>query len=316
MKNYFDFNLTGKKLLPYWLIMYVIIAGVVWLIHSFQPGVFNPASPDLTPGVGKLIGGVAILYMAMFVFYFYFYKLGIQGLQYKDQPFTFKGKLGRFLGILFPGIFLSIITFGIYIPWLVKRMMSFFVDNSEVSSNPFSFKGKGGELFIIFLVTLFIPIILIAAIRGMFTFANGMHEPKSLDLPMQAVTQLLMIPYIYFFYKWKVNISYKGYLVKWETDAWKSCGTIFVQMLLIIITLGIYYPLGYLRIYKYFAERTVATSEHGIKRFGYDLEPVDDFLYIWGQILLSIITIGIYVPWALCNIMKRVLGKSHAFDID
>jgi uncharacterized membrane protein YjgN (DUF898 family) len=78
-----------------------------------------------------------------------------------------------------------------------------------------------------------------------------------------------------------------------------------------IITLGIYAPVGSLRLYKYFAERTVARNEASVKKLGYDLEPTDDFLFMWGQILLVIITLGIYYPWAYCKISSRVFGKTY-----
>ena len=120
-----------------------------------------------------------------------------------------------------------------------------------------------------------------------------------------------MIPYMYLIYKWMVNIDYKKYNISWETSFWPSCGKIAFEILLSIITLGIYGPLAMLRIYKYFADRTVAVADDSKFKFGYDIDHLNDFLYIWGQILLTIITIGIYYAWAFSKIGNRILSKTY-----
>jgi len=74
---------------------------------------------------------------------------------------------------------------------------------------------------------------------------------------------------------------------------------------------GIYGPLATLRLYKYFAEKTVAISTEKSLGFGYDIDQLHDFLFIWGQMLLTFITLGIYLPWAFCNVGSRVMGKTY-----
>jgi uncharacterized membrane protein YjgN (DUF898 family) len=83
-----------------------------------------------------------------------------------------------------------------------------------------------------------------------------------------------------------------------------------LQILLTIITLGIYFPLAYLKLYKYFIEKTIAIKESETLHFGFDLENGKDFIFIWGQTLLSVITLGVYYPWAYCKIGKRFLNKT------
>ena len=43
---------------------------------------------------------------------------------------------------------------------------------------------------------------------------------------------------------------------------------------------------------------------------GYDGDQVNDFLFMWKQILLTIITVGIYFPWALTRIAQRLLSQT------
>ena len=116
---------------------------------------------------------------------------------------------------------------------------------------------------------------------------------------------------MYYFYKWQVNVKFRNYTIRWETGFWKSCGKILLEIILSIITLGIFYPLAILRLYTYFLGKTYATSENNRKGFGYDLENGKDFLFIWGQLLLTIVTLGIYYPWAYCNINSRILSKTY-----
>jgi uncharacterized membrane protein YjgN (DUF898 family) len=311
MKNYFKFNLTGKKVLPYWLLMLLFILGLGLFYWSKTDEIKqNPIS------IISVIGAVIVFYLFMFSLMYYIYKLSIENIEYKDQTLVFEGNFGRFFGLFLPGFILSITTLGIYIPWFIKKMQSFFVNNSSYNSNNLKFKGKGGDLFIILLITFFIPYVFILVLFTLYTLANNMQDSPAANALLRIVTTFVMIPYMYFLYKWLVNIKYKNYLIVWKTDAWDACGKIFVQILLSVITLGIYYPMAFLKLYKYFTGKTVAISDEKTKTFGYDLEAGDDFLFIWGQILLTIVTLGIYYPWAACKIANRIMGKSYVEDME
>lgn len=315
MKNYFNFSLSGNKLFPYWAVMLLSIVCLAVFV-GINLGL---KAVDIQHNDPKefiiLIPVLLVFYFVMFAISFYIYKLHIVNIVYKEQQFVFNGTLGQFIITLLLGILLSIITLGIYTPWFVRKMSQFFVNNSSYHSESLEFKGKGGELLLIFLFTLLLPYVFIGIFTGVFTIANQFNDTPLLSGLIQIITTIILIPFYYFLYKWMVNIKYKDYIIVWKTDTWDACMKILGQVLLIIITFGIYSPLAYLRLYKYFAERTVATSPDKTKKFGYDLEPGDDFFYIWGQILLTIITIGIYYPWANCKIAQRVLSKSYSENV-
>ncbi len=120
-----------------------------------------------------------------------------------------------------------------------------------------------------------------------------------------------MIPYMYYTYKWMVNIDYKNYNIKWETNFWDSCGKIGLELLLSVITFGIYYPMAAIKLYKYFTDKTIAQAGKIKRKFGFDTDSVNDFLFIWGQILLTIITLAIYYPWAISKVGKRFLSRTY-----
>lgn len=94
-------------------------------------------------------------------------------------------------------------------------------------------------------------------------------------------------------YKWYVDIRWQEVTIRWKTAFWPSCLFILGQLLLTVITVGIYGPAAFLRLYQYFAGRTVLSDPSGeIGRLGFDGPIGRGFGLLWGQALLSLITAG------------------------
>jgi len=312
MKNYFKFNLTGQKLLPVWILFLVLFMTpyllIIFKMKDIQAG--HPmASLFILPAILALV-------CIAFVISFFIQKLYIESIEYKDKSLIFNGKFGEFIGIILLGGLLSIITIGIYSPWFIKNTQKFFTDNSSYDSNNPKFQGTGGRLFVILTLSLILPIIIISVFMGISAASSHQELSTLYRVLYQILILIILIPYIYLVYKWTIDIKFKDYTIRWETDFWQSSSKIFTQIILSIITVGIYSPLATLQLYKYFAERTYARSELKSKTFGYDIEPLDDFLFIWGQTLLTIITLGVYYPWAFCKVRSRILSKTYSEDIE
>ncbi|MDD2411690.1 MAG: DUF898 family protein [Bacteroidales bacterium] len=305
MKNYFKFNLTGRKLLPIWMFFliafFVPYLTLIIKMQNVQPGT----------NFSLLFFPIFILLMIIVsVLTFYLVKLTIENISFKDKTIVFNGSFGNYIGTVLLGMFLSFITLGVYMAWIIRNIHRFFIDHSSHDSNAFKFQGKGGDLFVILLLTLIVPIILFTIV--MFAFiSNNSEQIYVMAAIQQLVIWLIMVPYMYYVYKWMVNVDYKDYNISWKTNFWSSCGKIAIEMFLSIITLGIYWPMAVLRLYKYFTERTIADSNERKLKFGFDMDPLNDFLFIWGQALLVIITLGIYYSWAFCKIGSRILGKTY-----
>lgn len=332
MKNYFKFNLTGKKVLPIW-IAFIVLFLVPYIFIQVKLQDFKTTSTDPHEAMSRLgsmfkwYGLMLILMLVEYAFLYFIAKLTIEAVEFKEKSLAFIGKFGEFLLVLVPGFLLTILTIGIYGPWYMTKLYNYFAKNTFYDDNSFEFKGKGGDLFLIILFSLVIPmmfmmfVIMIFAIVAGMTGASVGNQPPSEMINLYAgiimlVVFILLIPYIYYTYKWKINFKIKGYDIQWETSFWSSASKIIVEVLLSIITIGIYSPLAYLKLFKYFGERTIAKSETSIKKFGYDIEPKQDFLFMWGQILLIIITLGIYYPWAFCKISERVFSKSYSEAVE
>ena len=317
MKNYFKFNLTGKQLLPIWLaFMAVVIVPYIYMIYNLVTTFANKLNEPSSISDAIRFMGITILAIVIIgaAIYFFIAKMSIENTEYKEESFLFDGKFGEFAGIFTKGILLSIITLGLYFPWFTENIYDFFAEKTSHNSNRFQFLGKGIQLLKIALLYYLLPIIIISILIGILGGHNSNHKMIN-DFVRQIATIFIAIPFMYLRYKWMVNIKYKEYHIQWDTEFWSSCKTILLQVFLSVITLGIYYPLAMVKLYKYFAERTVAVSDLCTKKFGYDIEPQDDFLFIWGQWLLTIITLGIYYPWGFCKIADRIMSKTYTEEV-
>lgn len=326
MKNYFDFTLTGRKLFPIWFLLIVlfIVPYIVLLatITNLQSGNMNSifdaantanAQPAATLPLYFFPCLIGLLLVCYAIIYF-LKKLLIEGVAYKDKSLVFDGTFGQYLGILLLGSFLSIITLGIYIPWFIRSLARFYIDHSALDSQKFKFMGKGNKLFVIFLFTLIIPLILFSAAVILVTqFVDTVDSaPIFFFMVVGYVIELIiLVPYIYLYYKWMVQVNYKEYSIRWETNFFSSCARIFFEILFSVITLGLYFPLAMIRLYRYFAGKTIAASGESKRRFGFDCDPFKDYIFILAQILLTVITLSIYYPWACCKIAKRLLSKTY-----
>lgn len=305
MKSYLNFTLKGSQFLPVWIAFFLFFM----IPYYFLVGELTELTGMDVPAGGP--SKLFFLYLAIvltmaFVFVFFMAKLVIQSIEYKGVKMLCDYHTAKYIGIIVSGLVLSIVTIGIYIPWFIKNLHRFFVHGATYDSHKFSFKGKGGTLFLIMTLAIFIPFLIV----GIILFSIIKSE---IDLWIyQLVVMFSLIPNIYLTYKWMVDIRYKDYLIRWDTDFFSAIGKISIELMLAVITFGIYFPMAYIRLYRYFMEHTKSNivNERQIS-MGYDGDQLLDFLFMWGQIILTVITLGIYYPWAFSRIIHRVLTQTY-----
>lgn len=319
MKHYFNFNLNGNKLIGIWLLLYVIVyAPMIWVQITTQE--LTEASPE---AVGAMFGYWALIIALIFIQYailFYFIKWSIEVVEFRNEKFLFHGTFGEYLKVLLLNGLLTLITFGIYYPWMLAKIYRFVCKNTEYAGSRFDFNSKGGALFIILLIIIFLPITLFSLIFGAVAGIQAINgtAPETAanvigitSIAMMFIILIIIIPYYYFYYNWIINFQFKDYNIRWTTKAGGAVMKIGLEIFLSLITLGIYAPAALVKLYDYFMERTVAVSDEEELRFGYDMEIKKDYLFLLVQNLLTLITAGIYLPWAYCKINQYLLQKSY-----
>lgn len=341
MKSYLNFTLKGSQFLPVWIaFFFFFLIPVNFMINEFNDLI---ASDVPANGPSKLF----FLYLAFvltmaYTFLFYMAKMMIKSVEYKGIKLLCDYHAGKYIGIIISGLVLSIVTIGIYIPWFIRNLNRFFIHGVSYNSHKFSFKGLGRNLFIIMTITTFIPFILVGFVA--FTVLKS-----EIDIWIyQVIVISILISNIYLTFHWMVNLRYKNYLIKldteffpafgritielilavilvfifrwltsvliiilWDPDSFPAAGKIAVELVLAVTTLSIYFAMAFIRLYRYFTEHTKSNVVDGKQiTMGYDGDQLSEFKFMWKQVILTIITFGIYYPWAFSRIVRRVFTQT------
>jgi len=310
MRNYLNFTLKGSQFLPVWIAFFFFFM----IPYYFLLGELTELTGADVPagGPSKLFFIYLAFVLAMaYTFIFYMIKLVVQSLEYKGEKVICNYHPGKYIGIIISGLVLSIVTVGIYIPWFMRNMHRFFANGVSYNSHKFAFKGKGGTLFLIMTLTIFIPFLLVGILLFSVFESKIDFQSQNFLLVYQLIVMFSLVPNIYLMLKWMVDFRYKDYLIRWNTEFFPATGKIALELIFAVITFGIYFPMAYIRLYRYFTEHTKSNVVNGDQiSLGYDGDQFSDFLYIWGQILLTVISLGFYYPWAFSRIAQRVLTET------
>ena len=318
MKREFDFQLDAKKFLPLFLGFFI-----PWLILEVLIAVQSSgaeAGTASTASVFTLLLPVAAVILLTVLLYIPILRKLLSALSFENQAFALQGSIGKFLGLNLLGIFLTVITLGIYGPWYATRITRYLVGETSYKEQPLEFSGRGGRLLLIVLLTIAVPMIPLILVQ--LRLAPTVFGPLSTVNPFQAfMLQLLaqlifwsfIAAYIYLIYRWLfTNLRYRDKSLSWNTEFWPSVSLIWVQMVLSFLTLGIYLPEAYIKIYRYFVEHSeilVERKQEG--RLGFQGQTGRGFGLLWGQLLLTVITLGVYTPWALAKVGKWFLSNTY-----
>jgi len=164
----------------------------------------------------------------------------------------------------------------------------------------------------------------------------------------QVIVITILVSSVYLTFQWMINIRYKNYLIRldteffpavgriaielilavilvfifrwltsvfviilWDPDSFPAAGKIAVELVLAVTTLSIYFAMAFIRLYRYFTEHTKSNIVDGKQiTMGYDGDQLSEFKFMWKQVILTVITFGIYYPWAFSRIVRRVFTQT------
>jgi uncharacterized membrane protein YjgN (DUF898 family) len=317
MKSNLSLSLHGrdwwKPFLPYWI---VILAVEVVLQLTGTSSAWGKAHPGLAVVIS--LGSALAMWIVAMIFTIIFLRILAPKLSYEGESFAFQGKIGEYVWLNIVGILLSIITIGVFLPWYMRRVTDYLASKTSWRGTELKFLGRGGRLFLYMLVGLWAPLIVFIVVIALLVGLNAPLTTREGGVgSAQLVTMLatfffvlyIFLVFVYLVYKWYVDFSWKDIRVSWKTKFWPSFGLVLGQTALSVITLSVYSPAAFLKLYRYFTERTVLTrGEAEMGHLGF--EGRKGFGLIWGQTLLSIVTLGFYLPWAYANIGRWLVGDT------
>lgn len=303
----FSFKLKGKD----WIGLYLAALafyGIPAIAIQFISRKMQHDPQNFT-NILYFFGLFAVMMFSLLILITPIIKRFIENIYLGDNSLKYSGKISEFVLLNIGNLLLCLITLGIYFPWYVTKLWRYILGRTSYNGNKFIFNGKGLHLLGLLLATIVFPMILYSI--AISFFGKGLNDKLTFIVVNQIIVILIMIPYIYWVYKWMMNIGYKNYLIKWETNSIQSMVKILKEILLTILTIGIYYPVAVTKLYEYFIKlTTVSQQEIKVYSFNAKYNYLNIWKIMWSQILLSIITIGIYGAWAYCRIAKLIVDNT------
>ena len=262
----------------------------------------------------------------------------INTLSLDDNKFAIKTEESSFVAFVLSNIVICIVTLGIYIPWAYKAIVDKIVTNTEYASNGrFSFRSKASTRFCFNIVCFLIALFVLGSIIGGVAFIiagmkNGRGGSSFLFLlknigilflislfALIIVFFLVLLLFVImrtFMLKWVGNLAYtsenKNRIYVMDINMKDAVLFTLGQTLLLCITIGFYSGAYMLNIYTYFSERIV--EKDGDKNTGTLIfkKPADKGAgYLLLQVILSIITVGFYTPFAWVKYARFFINNTY-----
>jgi hypothetical protein len=318
VKREFDFRLDAKRFLPLFLAFFIpwLIIEVIIAVLSGRAETANTP----TTSVVALLPLVAALFLLTVLFYIPILRKLVPALYFDEAEFHFRGSIGKFFGLNLLGIFLTFITLGIYGPWYLTRITRYLVGEVSYKGQSLAFTGRGGRLALIVVLTVVVPMIPLMLVQlrqdpTVFRSLSAVNPFQAfmLQLLAQLIFWSFIAAYLYLIYRWFfTNLRYGNKYLTWTTRFWTSVSMIWVQMLLSVVTLGVYLPAACIKIYRYLVGHSEIHAEEKLEgRLGFRGQTGRGFGLLWAQMLLTAITLGIYAPWALVKVGKWFLANTY-----
>ncbi len=237
-----------------------------------------------------------ILELIEVVCYFFIIKAFIDSTFIDDIKLSFEGKFSDFIKIVLFSFFLNLITILIYFPFYITRLVKFFSFNTKYKEKRFDFLGEGLPLFAIMLFLNLIPILTIKHFIG--NLWQDLNIKNIIIIAALSITFILVnVIYIFYLLKWFINLRYYEYDVTFNAKSISTISFIFFQIFLSILTLFIYLPMALVKIYQLIISKIkIDNYSENIPKLTSSFDKKESYNFIGKQLLLSLVTLGIYLP--------------------
>ncbi|MDC7227943.1 MAG: DUF898 family protein [Spirochaetales bacterium] len=290
---------------------------LLFLIPLIVIIIFSTATNDSLPLLSSLASIVqSYLYMLLWIAVLIYI---VPSVSFRDEGFAFSGSVGEFAPKMLKWYLLTIITLGIYSPWMIRNLADYCLSRLSYKEDSGEFLSSPGKLLKYILLTLYLPLIILTVLFVILMQARidsyAYSNAGAIAVPtflFMVFLFLIIIPFMYYYFVWLLNIRLGSYRLEFRNSMKSFAGFLIPQLLLCLITCFIYYPAAVVKIYSYLVNGSVFIDDEGLVRggFGFDGKTGKGWGLIWGQGLLTVLTAGIYGPWAIAKISNWVLNNT------
>lgn len=196
----------------------------------------------------------------------------LKNTSYRNIPFSYHATIFSFYKFFIIHFFLNMLTFGFAFPYTYARYKALIIDNASYGNGNFSFSGKASYLYSMFLK--FFAVMMILGMASSVIFGTmSEHEDQAINTILMI---FIVVGYIAFIIvmvlmqgivdaiisNWIRNHTMlKSANLKGEMSPIRLGFIVFTNMLLVVLTLGIYYPWAKVRYLKYVMEHTAINCQ-------------------------------------------------------
>lgn len=230
------------------------------------------------------------------------------------KRFMFIADEREFRNICVPGYLLSVLTLGLYGGRYASKIARFLVRNASIDGKSATISAKDRDLSRYWLDGFMLPLAVWAGAFFALTRVLGPLASKP-DAPFLAKSGLALacicvlavpVPFICLFARWASSLKARDSSTRLAVRT--RSATIFVlgQLALTVFSAGLFFPLALVNTAAYCIPRIEITGRDDIVqgRLSFTGSKKEGFLYIWGKSLLVIGTLGLYLPWAIADIIR------------
>lgn len=314
MKIPFSFTLEGRD----WSRLYYWYWGPSLLLLLLSMAVPEPKGTDLAANLGPLLISLAISFLSMLVQSFFtvpILKTWLPRLSVEGKSFSFGGDTNAYLMLNVRGFLLSVVSLGIYLPWYTRDVLDYLARETSFEGESARFTGKPVRLLLIilgfFALLVVLAVGLIGALVGNMAVSGARVPSLQALIPVFLVAIAVMAPFLYLVYAWMVQFSWKGLKIRWTTQVLPASAVVLGQLVLTLLSLGLWWPGATLVLYRYFARHTVVEDEAGaVVRFDFEGAIREGWGYLWVQSLLTLVTLGFYGAWSGPNVTRWIASRT------
>jgi uncharacterized membrane protein YjgN (DUF898 family) len=188
------------------------------------------------------------------------------------------GSALRYAAIALKGVFLSIVTLGLYFPFMQTALARYEMENLRFGTQPFLFTGRGRTMFKVFLVLWVCFIALVAAVIAVMASLQASFDLKS--MPAFSVG-LSVIPLALIVTMFAMSFHYRARFERFRADStrldrlafsmpdltgWRLFRLVLGNYAVVLLSLGILTPVVTQRSMRFWVWHTSLTGDVDLAR--------------------------------------------------